>query len=223
MSFAVVIPSKTETNLLSCVAHVRRCEPNVQIIVVDDGLTGWPRGVVVIPGSKPFCYAANCNLGMMRALDNHEGIEDHNGIVLLNDDALLQTPGGFSHMAELAKDRPEVGVLSATCNRIGNPNQRPNQRPAFRYDHRMLAFVCVYIPRWVIEKLGLLDERFTAYGCEDCDYCKRVLNAGLKLGITEECFVDHASLPASFRGAKDHQQQMMAGREIYFEKWGVQP
>jgi GT2 family glycosyltransferase len=126
-------------------------------------------------------------------------------------------------MAALVEDRPEVGILSATCNRIGNSNQCPNQRPAFRYDHRVLAFVCVYIPRWVIERVGLLDGRFTAYGCEDCDYCKRVLDAGLKLGITEECFVDHKSLPSSFQTAGGHQEKMMEGRRIYAEKWGCQP
>jgi GT2 family glycosyltransferase len=189
------------------------------MIAVEDGLSDWPSDVVVVPGVKPFIYARNCNLGITRAFEDPEC----DGVVLLNDDALLQTPGGFSRMAAQAKERPEVGILSATCNRIGNPNQRPNQYPTFRYDPRVLAFVCIYIPRWVIGKLGMLDERFTAYGCEDCDYCKRVLDAGLKLGITEECFVDHVSLPSSFRAARNHQEQMMLGRQIYFEKWGVQP
>ena len=219
MSLVVVIPSKTETNLRVCVAHVRKHEPSARIIVVDDGLARHPVEVEIVPGSKPFCYAANCNLGIIRAFEDPEC----DGVVLLNDDALLMTLGGFSRMVAKSKVYPDVGILSAVCNRIGNPNQNPGRSPHFRYDPRVLAFVCVYIPRWVVEKLGTLDERFTAYGCEDCDYCKRTLDAGLKLAITEECFVDHKSLSASFRVMKGHQESMMEGRRIYFEKWGQQP
>jgi hypothetical protein len=222
MSVAVVIPSKTIGNLARCIGAVQACNPSCRIVVVDDGLEVSPQSdvsVVVLAGVKPFIYARNCNLGITLALEDSKC----EGVVLLNDDALLMTPGGFSRMAALSAEHPEVGVMSATCNRIGNPNQKPGNTPRFRYDPRVLAFVCVYIPRWVIEKLGLLDERYTAYGCEDCDYCKRVLDAGLKLAITEDCFVDHASLQASFRYMPRHQEAMMEGRRIYAEKWGQQP
>ena len=222
MSVSVVIPSKTIGNLVRCISAVQACNPSCRVIGVDDGLEVPLQSnvsVAVIPGVKPFIYARNCNLGITQALEDLKC----EGVVLLNDDALLMTPSGFSRMAALSAEHPKVGVLSATCNRIGNPNQNPGHSPSFRYDPRVLAFVCVYIPRWVIEKLGLLDERYTAYGCEDCDYCKRVLDAGLKLAITEECFVDHASLQASFRNMTGHQESMMEGRRIYADKWGQQP
>lgn len=220
MGFAVVVPSKTATNLLACIAYIRPSESKAHIIVVDDGLAGYPVDVCVIQGEKPFCYAANCNLGISTAFMDPECT----GVILLNDDALLMTPGGFSNLAQLSTEHPEVGILSATCNRVGNPNQKPDRfRLAFRYDPCVLAFVCVYIPRTTVEKLGMLDERFVAYGCEDCDYCKRVLDADLKLGITETCFVDHRSLPSSFRSSGNKPSLSRLGRQIYFEKHGVQP
>ncbi len=35
---AVVIPSKTPTNLVPCIEAVRKYEPKARLIVVDDGL-----------------------------------------------------------------------------------------------------------------------------------------------------------------------------------------
>lgn len=224
MSVSVIIPSKLVGNLIQCATAVRKRDPHLQVIVVDDGLAlhPWPHvlyGSCIIQGKKPFCYATNCNLGIEAALAN----PSCNGVILLNDDALVQTPGGLSTLAGVGMCHPEVGVLSAVCNRIGNPNQQPGQLPTFRYDPKVLAFVCAFISRTTLEKVGLLDERFTAYGCEDVDYCKRVMDAGLKLGITESCMVDHLSLPSSFRTTTNKKTLLLKGRRIYAEKWGVQP
>ena len=216
MNVAVVIPSKTDMNLRACAAHVRRQEPSRRVIVVDDGLSDYPKDVCVLQGGKPFCFAANCNLGVATALEN----PSCGGVILLNDDALLKTPNGFSVLVQEWAHHPECGVVSATCNRIGNPNQKPWQLPKFRYESTVLAFVCVFIPRSTFEQVGLLDERFTAYGCEDNDYCRRVLNAGMKLGITEGCTVDHQSLPSSFRSDKNKPRLLLEGRRIFQEKWG---
>jgi hypothetical protein len=45
-----------------------------------------------------------------------------------------------------------------------------------------------------------------------------VLNAGLKLGICDEVFVDHASLRSTFRGTGF--ADLAPNREIYLKKWG---
>lgn len=224
MSVSVIIPSRTARNIVQCVGVIRHKDPRLAVIVVDDGISlhPWPDvlyGSCIIKGKKPFCYATNCNLGIRMALAN----SSCNGVILLNDDALLQTSCGFSLLAGVGMCHPEVGVLSAVCNRIGNQNQKPGQLPEFRYDLRVLAFVCVYIPRSTFDKIGFLDERFTAYGCEDVDYCKRVLDVGLKLGITEGCMVDHQSLPSSFGSSASKKSLLLEGRRIYAEKWGVQP
>lgn len=224
MSVSVVIPSKLVNNLVRCVTAIRQKDASVQVVIVDDGLVlhPWPDvlyGTCIIKGKKPFCYSTNCNLGIQTALAN----PGCNGVILLNDDALVQTPGGLSALAGVGMCHSEVGVLSAVCNRVGNPNQMPDQQPTFRYDSRVLAFVCVYVPRSTVARVGLLDERFTAYGCEDVDYCRRVMNAELKLGISEICKVDHLSLPSSFRTTTNKKALLLEGRAIYYEKWGVQP
>jgi GT2 family glycosyltransferase len=49
---------------------------------------------------------------------------------------------------------------------------------------------CAIIRREVIEKIGLLDERFFILGNDD-DYCDRVRLSGSMTGVALNCFVYH--------------------------------
>lgn len=223
MSFSVIIPSCSASNLVPCVEAVVRAEQNPEIIVVDDGVD-WPAAayasacVKAVRGIKPFCFARNCNLGIKAC----EG-----DVILLNDDAILETSFGFHELEAASQAHPEYGVISAVTNVVGNLAQRPKDI-GLREEPRTLAFVCVYIPRATIDRVGLLDERFggetktgRVYGWEDNDYCRRVREvAGLKLGIFDDCYVDHSSLRSTFRGLPHAPGDIRAGQEIYRAKWG---
>jgi hypothetical protein len=219
VSLSVVIPSKTWNNLRSCLIALERCEPNARVIVVDDGLSTLPAPALgrmmisTLAGMRPFIFARNCNLGIRAA-----GADD---VVLLNDDALLESRSGFTDMQAAAAVRPEIGIVSATTNLAGNPEQWPAPGLVrLRTSSRHVAFVCVLLPRRTIETVGLLDERFTAYGWEDNDYCRRVRNAGLRVGIFDGCYVDHGSLTSSFRGGPRGVRDCTPGSRIYQAKWG---
>lgn len=214
---SVIIPSKNIANLDRCVAAVQERESAARVIVVDDGID-WPmaslRPMQIVPGIHPFVFARNINEGIRAA-----GRDD---VVLLNDDALLQTPGGFSLLQKAAQDNPQFGLIGSTTNNVGNGNQR-NQERGLREDPRMVCFVCVFIPRSTLDKIGLLDERFTAYGYDDDDFCLRVRRAGLKIGIHDGCFVDHRTLKSTFRGDPLKPADLAGGREIFVQKWGSHP
>jgi hypothetical protein len=217
----VIVPSKKLSNLIPCIEAVRRNEPKVRIVIVDDGLENldWlPRPDLMpaygIKGEKPFIFSRNMNIGIREA-----GRDD---VVLLNDDAILQTPGGFSLLQEYSQKYPQFGVIAATTNAVGNQNQLP-MGLGLREDPRMVCFVAVFIPRTTLDKIGYLDERFTAYGFEDDDFCYRVRRAGLKIGILDHCFVDHASLKSTFRGEALAGGNLDGGRRIFEEKWGSYP
>lgn len=229
---SVIIPSKLASNLIPCARAVRTHEPDVRIIVVDDGLDDdslyfaeldrlRSEGVEFIFGEKPFIFSRNCNAGFVLA-----GTDD---IVILNDDAVLQTPGGFSRLQQAAADHPQFGIISSTTNVAGNPEQYPQpHHVGLREAARSIAFVCVLVPRCTIDAIGLMDERFgglTAdgrriYGYCDNDYSRRVRNAGLKVGIHDGCFVDHGSLQSTFRGDPRASGDTSASRELYLAKWG---
>ena len=214
---SIIILSRTDANLVPCLEAARKHEPTVTIRIIDDGLNlDWLPRPDLEPcfghrGEKPFVFARNINIGILAA-----GTDD---VILLNDDALLQTPGGFSLLQREAEAHPEFGLIAATCNNVGNANQWL-QKFGLREDPRMVCFVAVLIPRRTIDVVGLLDERFVDYGCEDDDYSLRVRNAGLKIGIHDGCYVDHGSLKSSFRGEAGAGGDFHPNLRRFVEKWG---
>src|SRR6185437_10799564 len=194
-------------------------EIRARLIVVDDGLDLADPSLKnficshchLIQGERPFIFARNVNEGIRAAGDDD--------VVLLNDDALLESPRGFSLLQQAAEEHPDFGVISASCNNVGNRNQWP-QNIGLREDPRMVCFVAVLIPRRTIEAVGLLDERFTGYGCEDDDYCLRVRKAGLKIGIHDGCYVDHGSLTSTYRGLPTAEGDYHKNLQVFIRKWG---
>lgn len=215
MNYSVIIPSKNSNNLIPCVEAIKQHEPTLslgKIIAVDDGLDRIPDGIRVVRGDKPFVFSRNCNLGIVAA-----GNDD---VIILNDDALLQTPSGFSAMVRTILDYPEYGLISATTNNTGNTAMYP-KNIGLRQEARMVTFICVYIPRTTIRIVGLLDERYIDYGMDDDDYCFSVRRAGLKLGIYDGCFVDHKSLTSSYRGAPGTGGNFFPNLARFKQKWGI--
>lgn len=237
----VVIPSRTASNLWPCIQAVRTHDPGLEIIVVDDGVcwelyeNRW-KNLTVIGGRKPFAFPVNANIGIRAAGDAD--------VILLNDDALLESDGGFRLLQAAAHQHPEYGIIGAVTNLTG----QPLQWPMLRGDHRGLrevehiAFVCVLIPlrtrqlmdgrsvwaSWVhiaageLLTRGLLDERYCLdYGVDDRDYCEQVRHCGLKVGVHDGCFVDHASLHSSYRGNPEAPGSFQRNLELFKQKWGM--
>lgn len=222
-SLSVIIPSKTASNLGLCVVAVRKHEPDAEIIIIDDGVD-WSEiiahpewdtvfdGITIIDGEKPFIFARNMNIGIRHAKGD---------VVLLNDDALLTVPGGFSLMQKAADENREYGCIGATTNVTGQPLQK-RQNVGLRSVHH-IAFVCVLIPRRTIDKIGLLDERYCIdYGVEDRDYCEMITRAGMKVGVHDGCFVDHGQLVSSFRGRPMAPGFSAKNRALFKAKFNVE-
>lgn len=235
MNFSIVIPSKNPDNCRACVESILAQEPDLplrNICVVDDGAydglkdggrPDWLDDLTWIAGIEPFSFPRNVNLGLELAFNKH-GVD---AVILLNDDALLQTPGGFRFLASESCNRQYFGLISATTNVAGNPQQNP-QGIGLREAQRVVAFVCVAIPKSTFEKIGPFDERFggtnaegrTIYGFDDNDYCRRVREIDLKLGVHDGCYVDHGSLCSTFRGGPRAGGDIEPARKLYIAKWG---
>lgn len=222
-NLSIIIPSKTRSNLEACLKSVYQAEPTSKVIVVDDGIK-WPHNwqtmvpdngsLWCVKGATPFVFARNVNIGMKAADDDED-------VILLNDDALLQTANGFTAMQRAAYDHPEYGIIGAVTNVTGQMLQKPQNVGLRQVPH--IAFVCVLIPFRTIKQIGYLDERYCLdYGVEDRDYCEAVNRAGLKVGVYDHCFVDHASLQSSFRGDPHAGRTFHQNYALFKEKWGIQ-
>jgi GT2 family glycosyltransferase len=214
MNVKVVIPSARASNLVPCVQSILATDwtiPMSSIIAVDDGARdGFNLPLAWMDGVKPFVFARNVNRGILAAGDAD--------VILMNDDATLTTAFGFSRWAEAMQERRDTVCSAAIVGTVCNPRQLAQSSDTFRPEPKHLAFVCVYIPRPVIDRVGLLDERFTAYGYEDFDYCRRAREAGCQLATWDGCVVDHSG-HSTFRNNLDWPRLLMQGRQIYHDKW----
>jgi len=220
MSYTVIIPSRNTSNLYPCVRRLWEKDPTAgDVTLIWDGTPGaegMTAGMRVLYGKQPFIYARNCNQGIRAA--------GTNDVVLLNDDALLVSHRGLASMQLYAETRRDIGLFGCVTRHAGNSNQWPHNI-GLRIEPRMVCFICVYIPRRTIDLVGELDERYTGYGYEDDDYCVRVRRAGLKIGICDECYVDHGSLKSTYRPDGPWTQcktdeLLSRNHRMFVEKWG---
>lgn len=161
-------------------------EPQAEkIVVTSRGFRVQSPGWKEIAGPSPFVFARNANLGICTAGDRD--------VLLINDDVRFTRAGTLETLRRVAHSNPCIGILSPQfIGQVGNLLQRAAYPlPGLTFSAQRLCFTCVYLKRAVIDRIGLLDERFTGYGAEDDDYCWRVQAAGLRLVVTPEIVVRH--------------------------------
>jgi GT2 family glycosyltransferase len=169
-------------------------------------------------GEQPFCFSRNVNLAIQCT---------QNDVILMNDDAVL-IAGSLDGLMESAYKLR--GIVSASVRgAVNNPAQQeitypypnfPRENSVKELQSGYLAFVCVAIPRSVINHsgMGLLDERFTTYGGEDVDYCHSARVNGIPLAVYHGCVVDHGNLlPSTFR--RFSVPDIEPGLKILRDKW----
>src|SRR5262249_3380546 len=85
---------------------------------------------------------------------------------------------------------------------------------------RLVGF-CLLIRRELIERIGLLDERF-GVGCfEDDDYCLRALRAGYRAVIAGDAFVHHFGGRTFAASGVDFNALMRRNEELFHAKWAA--
>lgn len=235
--YKVCVLSKNIDNLSACIPAVASstCRPLIAFSHGSEAPLSFPgRHMCDVTGQKwkEFGYSREMNRLIRMA-------GPFSDVVLLNDDAVLQTPDGFDELSKLANENPEYGVLSAAVTGMVKRDQRRAPLDFFgppvirESQDRALSFICIYIRREILERVGLLDERFTpnTYGFQDNDYCERVTRAGWKLGIVDSVVVEHGSLPSTYRpviarenagneGSGNLRDQLMRARGVFAGIWG---
>ena len=215
--------------------------PNLQIICVDNGsepeesaiVTNWLKTAPVqdikyIRNSENLGFAAGNNIGLREATGDY--------LVILNNDTEV-TPGWIWRSLKHFYRNSNLGILGPSTNNCGNqarvklrgnPNDwlsevvpRFNFRTPYLMEVNTVAFFCVFLPRKVFERVGVISTEYGRGYFEDDDYCRRVQSLGYKIGIARDIFVHH-KMGASFDLLEDSEKTRLfkENKAKYEAKWG---
>lgn len=215
----IIVPSKFPDIFKDCRASIDKYAPRENKILVRDGHgIDAPAGWTTIQGPESkFVYSRNINLGIQQSTGD---------VLLTNDDVRFLHPNTLEILQNVLDKNPDVGILSPlTKGDVGEYWQSHATR-TLHYTEVRLCFVCVLIRRETLDRVGLLDERFSGYGYDDVDYCRRVVAAGYKLGVTSRASVLHGH-GTNHRSASYNRQELGSidaldklAQQQFFEKWG---
>jgi GT2 family glycosyltransferase len=207
---SIVVPSKYPDIFSRCYKSLSQFEPTARKILVRDGSDiGNPEGWDTIQGVSPFVFSRNVNLGIQACSGD---------VLVCNDDVEFTQAGTLHTLASLLITHPNIGILSPNVDGVANGVFCSGA--AIQETKHYISFVCVLIRRSVFDKIGLLDERYTEYGSEDVDFCRRAQHAGFTLATTSLVTVSHKHCSSSYIRGHDLELKRAESAKLYIEKWG---
>lgn len=200
IKYSIIIPVVNNKALTdACLTSILKHTTDYEIIIVDNGSKkGMYEGDSVIRNEENLGFPVAINQGIAKARGEI--------IVLLNNDTIV-TPYWLDRLADHFDRYDIISPLTNNISGIQQLAMTAFPLPASADDvsekiyaksvgrsipYHRLVFFCVAIKRSVIDKIGVLDERFSPGNCEDDDYCLRAIEAGFRLGIATDCFIYHA-------------------------------
>lgn len=232
---SIVIPSRTDEYINRLLESIGRSEPVLDhVVVVDSGLSEVCRarwtscGVLFVPARLPFIFSQALNDGVHKA----EAVVGCGDVLFLNDDTEIVTPGFCTEIQRVlaTPDLERFGVVSLRIQGgCGNEEQQDVLPDTLVTEtRRTVCFVAVVVRRETWTQVGPLDPRFTFYGHDDDDYCRRARGAGWKVGITGLVTANHGfpPYPHSASYARYHadtlSEDYVRNRQIFLEKYGLE-
>ncbi|OGS06287.1 MAG: hypothetical protein A2270_07610 [Elusimicrobia bacterium RIFOXYA12_FULL_51_18] len=224
-------------HLKKCVeSAVKTADWPYELILVDNA-SGLPTRKYIKSLPKAVKIFNPANYGFAKAVN--QGIKAAKGefIVLVNSD-LVFYEGWLEGLIRCLTASRDIGAAGPMTNRtvgvqriILAPKIERNPRAlelfagamqlkfkGKHFDvHRLVGF-CVALKREVVERIGLLDERFGTGCFEDLDYSLRIRQAGWRLAAAKDVFVRHHH-HASFAGHDHFHDWAVKNRQVFIDKW----
>jgi len=213
-----------------------RTDEAIELIFVDNGSTdGTPDYLQSIPGAKVILNQDN--RGFAPAVNQGLQIARGQNLLLLNNDCIVTT-GWLDGLLEALYDDSANGLVGPVSNNVSGEQQIPvtytdlTSLDGFAWDcrsnrqltetDRLIGF-CMLFRREVMDRVGLLDERFEIGCFEDDDFCRRARNAGFRALIASHVFVYHFG-SATFRGSGlNFAEILRTNEQRYRDKWEPAP
>ncbi len=195
--YSVIIPNRFQDVIQPLLDSLSKYESDARVVIIADNHKR-SYGHQIIPVRGEFNYSKSINTGLRYTYPSD--------VILLNDDVTLLSET-FDELCSLAHKDHNIGILTPLVDGgCGNLFMRPSHvelwqpgrksvRDNFHYcccrSGDCVTFACVYIKRWVFDRIGTLDERFIHYGFEDTDFCRRARKAGIDVAVTNKLTVRH--------------------------------
>ncbi|MBD7909851.1 MULTISPECIES: glycosyltransferase family 2 protein [Clostridium] len=174
-------------------------------------------------------FPAGCNQGIMIA-------EKENDIFLLNNDTVIM-PNSIFNLRLALYSNENIGATGSVSNSISYYQQISNQYGTFdeymdyalqnnipndeEYEQRLkLVGFAMLIKRKVLDKIGLLDERFTPGNFEDDDISLRIVMEGYKLLLCRDSYIHHFGSVSFKKDADKYIKLLNTNEKKFEEKWG---
>lgn len=232
MIVSIIIPVYNDQKFTKqCVDSIRRNTKigEYELIIVDNGSDQTTKdflttlNTTIITNETNEGFAKAINKGIARSTGQY--------IFLLNNDTILfpgwlqrltgafdETTGAVGPVSNyvMGKQRVVIGRKEASPEQIHSiVSVQGKGRTA---EAELLIGFALIVSREVIDKVGLLDERFFA-GSEDLDYSLRIRLAGYKLKIVEDVFVLHFGSLTSKSILNKSDDYYKQANDEFFKKW----
>jgi len=222
---------------LRSLAHAQSLEKNLRVeyILVDNASTDGTAaaakkipGLRVIENPKNVGFAAGNNVGIRAARGEN--------IVLLNNDTLV-SPFWLSRLHAHANRIGRAGIIGPSTNTEPGqalfPTRYNGVEDFFRYNRDVarnnggqwelcekISGLCMYLPREIIEKVGLLSEDYGMGYFEDDDYCFRVRDAGYRTVWAKDVYVHHFGSVSFEHAGVSREKHLNYGMSQFIFTWG---
>ncbi|OGV88956.1 hypothetical protein A2Z41_00065 [Microgenomates group bacterium RBG_19FT_COMBO_39_10] len=184
------------------------------------------------------------NLGFAKAVNQGIRQSSRENILLLNSDVVVKKDA-LAKLLAFVKNHPQAGLVGG---RLLNPDGSPQGSCFFlptlwrvvrefwlgekgfsvvkKYvpegkgpsEVEVVTGTVFLIPKKVLAKVGLLDERFFMY-FEDLDYCRRVRKAGFKIYYLPEAEFIHFHGQSGKNIPQQTHRWLVESSKIYYGKW----
>lgn len=223
-----------------CIESIRKYTPkwSYEIIVVDNNSTddtvNWlkqQKDIKTIFNNENLGFPKGCNQGIEIATGDN--------ILLLNNDTIV-THNWLENLVECLYSSSDIGAVGAVTNNCSYYQaiqvsyksleemqvfaRRFNVSNPDKWEERLkLIGFCMLIKREVVEKIGLLDERYTPGNYEDDDYSLRIRKAGYRLMLCQDTFIHHFGSVSFGENREKFIGLLHTNRQKFVEKWGFDP
>lgn len=206
-----------------------------EIIVVDnnstDGTIKWLKeqeDLKVIFNKENLGFPKGCNQGIELA-------NPKNDIFLLNNDTVIM-PNSILNLRMALYSENNIGAVGAISNSVAyyqqvsldfnnfndyikfaTKNNIPNDK---KHEERLkLVGFAMIIKRSVIDKVGLLDERFTPGNYEDDDLSLRIVQEGYKLLLCQDSYIHHFGSISFKKNQESYYKLLIDNAKKFESKW----